>query len=178
MRNPDSGSKMELALILRVFCQKRHRRDPGGAVLELCGILTPIWSDKMSNGEGSVITKDVLTELYNVKRLSIDQIAEQLQTTRWTVRKQMSIHGIAVRFHSVYHLLTEEVLRDLYNVQMLSTEEIARRLNVSVCSVIRYMDQYRIARRGVKEATLLAQRKMRDLGRKGTGRYLHEGVKG
>ncbi len=103
------------------------------------------------------VTREELDDLYNRQRLSIGQIAKQLNVSNWTVWGWMSHFNLPRRKNGESHYLRlddEEIVR-LYTVKRLGVPEIAQSFSVNTSTIYERLRACGIPIRSKSEALRL-----------------------
>ncbi len=106
------------------------------------------------------ISKDILTDLYENKKLTTFQIAEKLQCCQATIWKRLHEFGIKPRLPGVDRVnVSKEDLNQLYIKEKLSTWKIESKLNIPRSTIHRKLREYKIPLRDLSDSHVIYPKK-------------------
>lgn len=136
---------------------KIYRRDKKTILNKLKKYNLPIRNSHIKLGFSRYsISKERLEELYNNKKLNIQEIAKILDCSQWSVCKRMKECGIKPRDRKKY--ISESVLKDLYYGNKISAKKIAELHGCSRPTVIKLIKSCGIKLRDHSEAVMLYEK--------------------
>lgn len=102
-----------------------------------------------------IINKEKLISLYSNNQLSINEIANKLNTTPRTIRKNVTEYKIPKRYSpTAKKILDKELLIKLYSTDLVSLDRIAKEFNTSRRVVTQNILNYGIPQRNTREVRM------------------------